>query len=218
MRVNIPHRLIMASAGSGKTFQLVSRYISLLAVGAEPGKILAATFARKAAGEILDKIMLRLCEASLDADKARETAQEIGQHGFGVLIVNADAAFHRDLDRAGGDHCRDALRDQVRPGHQHGAKTARLHAVAGAAHVQIDLVIAPIGTDPRRLGQLRGFRAAQLQRQRMLGRVEIQQPGAVAMDDGGGGDHFCVKQRPARQEPVKAATGAVGPIHHGRNR
>ncbi|MCP5487270.1 MAG: UvrD-helicase domain-containing protein [Verrucomicrobia bacterium] len=79
MRVNIPHRLIMASAGSGKTFQLVSRYISLLAVGAEPGKILAATFARKAAGEILDKIMLRLCEASLHADKARETAQEIGQ-------------------------------------------------------------------------------------------------------------------------------------------
>ena len=48
------HRVIRASAGSGKTHQLTNRYLALLAAGVRPENILATTFTRKAAGEILD--------------------------------------------------------------------------------------------------------------------------------------------------------------------
>ena len=46
-----------ASAGSGKTFMLVVRYLSLLFMGAEPSKILALTFTNKAAREMSERIV-----------------------------------------------------------------------------------------------------------------------------------------------------------------
>ena len=54
------HILISASAGTGKTFQLSNRYLGLLQRGVMPDQILATTFTRKAAGEILDRVMVRL--------------------------------------------------------------------------------------------------------------------------------------------------------------
>ena len=55
----LPRELVLASAGSGKTYPLSSRIIELLASGAPPGDILASTFTRKAAGEILDRVLVR---------------------------------------------------------------------------------------------------------------------------------------------------------------
>ena len=55
-------RVIMASAGTGKTFQLAMRFIQLLCFGVDPSEILAVTFTKKAAGEIFDKIIGRLLE------------------------------------------------------------------------------------------------------------------------------------------------------------
>ena len=49
-----------ASAGSGKTFMLVVRYISLLFRGAKPNKILALTFTNKAASEMSERIVSTL--------------------------------------------------------------------------------------------------------------------------------------------------------------
>ena len=46
-----------ASAGSGKTFMLVVRYLSLLFKGAQPSKILALTFTNKAAYEMQERIV-----------------------------------------------------------------------------------------------------------------------------------------------------------------
>ena len=46
-----------ASAGSGKTFMLVVRYLSLLFKGAKPSKILALTFTNKAASEMSERIV-----------------------------------------------------------------------------------------------------------------------------------------------------------------
>ncbi|MEX2471384.1 MAG: UvrD-helicase domain-containing protein [Gemmatimonadota bacterium] len=72
----LPRELVLASAGSGKTYHLSSRIIELLAMGAPPGEILASTFTRKAAGEILDRVLLRLAEGAADADKARELGRD----------------------------------------------------------------------------------------------------------------------------------------------
>lgn len=47
-----PFLAYSASAGSGKTFALAVRYISLLFMGESPGSILAATFTNKAASEM----------------------------------------------------------------------------------------------------------------------------------------------------------------------
>lgn len=53
---------VAASAGSGKTWQLVSRIVRLLLDGADPGGILALTFTRKAAAEMRERVELRLRE------------------------------------------------------------------------------------------------------------------------------------------------------------
>lgn len=72
-----PRELILASAGAGKTFTISSRIIGLLAEGAPAESILASTFTRKAAAEILGRVLTRLAEAGLDEEKARELAVHI---------------------------------------------------------------------------------------------------------------------------------------------
>ena len=71
----IPHEVISASAGSGKTFQLAHRYIRLLAMGTPPDRICALTFSRKAAGEIFESVVERLCVAAASDEAAQETAR-----------------------------------------------------------------------------------------------------------------------------------------------
>ncbi|MDD5052259.1 MAG: RecB-like helicase [Sulfuricurvum sp.] len=51
-----------ASAGSGKTFNLVVRYLSLLFMGENPSSIVALTFTNKAANEMLERIIVTLEE------------------------------------------------------------------------------------------------------------------------------------------------------------
>ncbi len=68
---------IMASAGSGKTYALSSRYLRLILMGAEPGSILASTFTRLAAGEIRDRILAHLAEAAIDDVQRDELARSL---------------------------------------------------------------------------------------------------------------------------------------------
>ena len=51
---------INASAGSGKTYQLTLRYLSILFAGGHPSKILAVTFTKKAAKEMRERIVSAL--------------------------------------------------------------------------------------------------------------------------------------------------------------
>jgi ATP-dependent helicase/nuclease subunit A len=76
------HLVIRASAGTGKTYQLSSRYLRLLASGVAPDQILATTFTRKAAGEIQDRVLLRLAQAAADGGACRALAEAIGDASF----------------------------------------------------------------------------------------------------------------------------------------
>ena len=70
--------VISASAGTGKTFQLSNRYLALLNAGEAPEQVLAVTFTRKAARDILDRILMRLAEAAASEDKWRDLHGHIG--------------------------------------------------------------------------------------------------------------------------------------------
>ena len=87
-----PFVVVRASAGTGKTHALSTRLIGLLADGAAVDDVFAATFARKAAGEILDRVLERLAIAASPGERAATAAlaEAIGRPGV-------DAAFFRDL-------------------------------------------------------------------------------------------------------------------------
>jgi ATP-dependent exoDNAse (exonuclease V) beta subunit len=70
-----PRELVLASAGTGKTFRISSRILGLLAAGSPPEAIFASTFTRKAAGEILDRVLARLAAAALDEGEAAALAR-----------------------------------------------------------------------------------------------------------------------------------------------
>jgi ATP-dependent exoDNAse (exonuclease V) beta subunit len=65
-----PNLVIRASAGTGKTFQLSNRFLGLVAASEPLESILAVTFTRKGAGEILDRVLLRLAQAASDPAEA----------------------------------------------------------------------------------------------------------------------------------------------------
>jgi ATP-dependent helicase/nuclease subunit A len=60
---------LRASAGSGKTWMLITRIVRLLLAGNEPGGILAMTFTRKAAAEMQQRLAERLFELATVTDK-----------------------------------------------------------------------------------------------------------------------------------------------------
>lgn len=96
----LPNTVIRASAGSGKTFQLTNRYLSLLQRGVSPEKILAVTFTRKAAGEIFDRIVQRLADAAADHTKCQELARFIAAPDLTTercsdLLVSVTRSLHR---------------------------------------------------------------------------------------------------------------------------
>lgn len=62
---------ILASAGTGKTYQLSVRLARLLMLGKQPEEIVALTFTRAAAGEFYLRTLQRLKEAATDPAKRR---------------------------------------------------------------------------------------------------------------------------------------------------
>ena len=74
---NLPHQVVRASAGAGKTYQLTTRYLDLLVRQESPQQILATTFTRKAAGEVLARVLGRLASACADKAKQKELADAL---------------------------------------------------------------------------------------------------------------------------------------------
>ena len=90
MKILAKNLLILASAGSGKTFQLGNRVIGLVARGAEPERIVALTFTRKAAGEFADSVLTKLAQAACEDRTAADLRQ---------LLELPAADFQETLER-----------------------------------------------------------------------------------------------------------------------
>ncbi|MGB0144557.1 MAG: UvrD-helicase domain-containing protein, partial [Akkermansiaceae bacterium] len=70
--------LILASAGSGKTYQLGNRVIGLIGRdGVDPERMVALTFTRKAAGEFADSVLTKLAKGSLDPEHAKKICEDV---------------------------------------------------------------------------------------------------------------------------------------------
>lgn len=94
------HELISASAGSGKTYQLVRRYLHLLTLGADPETIAAMTFTRKAAGEFFNRILARLADLALGNEDPTKyfaglTPAVPAQVDYTALLVHLTRRMHR---------------------------------------------------------------------------------------------------------------------------
>lgn len=74
---------LKASAGSGKTFALTVRYISLLLKGAKPKEILTLTFTNKAANEMSERIF--------------KTLQTLGEDEIYLEEISKNSALSKEL-------------------------------------------------------------------------------------------------------------------------
>jgi len=101
---------VHASAGTGKTWLLVTRILRLLLAGARPDSILAVTFTRKAAAEMQQRVterlrelmcadessldrMLKQCGVPLDADSRARARQLYEENLFNPYALRA-TTFH----------------------------------------------------------------------------------------------------------------------------
>lgn len=74
----LPPVLVRASAGTGKTYRLTARLLQILLQGGAPESVLATTFTRKAAGEILDRVLVTLAKSAGDPAELEKLRQQVG--------------------------------------------------------------------------------------------------------------------------------------------
>lgn len=92
------HTTVQASAGSGKTYLLISRIVRLLLSGAEPGNILAITFTKKAANEMQTRLLERLYEfATCDEENLEKLLSELQLRVTKESITQARGLYEQIL-------------------------------------------------------------------------------------------------------------------------
>ena len=91
------HTTVQASAGSGKTYLLISRIVRLLLNGAESGNILAITFTRKAANEMQTRLLERLYElATCDENCLKKILTEL-QLEITPALINISRGLYEKI-------------------------------------------------------------------------------------------------------------------------
>ena len=95
--------------------------------------------------------------AGMDAESAGAAAghrvHKLDQLSEGITFVDSDAVLHRDREATGLDHGLHAIGHLFGFGHQAGAEPPLNHLGTGTTHVQVDLVVAPLGCQGGSLGQ-----------------------------------------------------------------
>lgn len=89
--------MLVANAGSGKTFALTTRMVKLLSLGVNPRKIAALTFTKKAAGEFLDAVFLRLANAATDPKELAKLNEDLNKEDQEGSVPALDAVRCREL-------------------------------------------------------------------------------------------------------------------------
>ncbi|MGA1392535.1 MAG: UvrD-helicase domain-containing protein [Phycisphaerales bacterium] len=151
---SLRHRRILASAGTGKTWQLTTQYLGILLSSGDPHPetILASTFTRAAAGEIRARVLQRLAIASRH-DEAGERERKSLREALGLdasavsaerclallqtLLVRLDRLQVRTLDSfffgiASGSASELGLPVPLEPLDEHRAARLELDAVEAA--------------------------------------------------------------------------------------
>ncbi|MGH8048206.1 MAG: UvrD-helicase domain-containing protein [Chthoniobacterales bacterium] len=162
----IPHKIIRASAGTGKTFALSDRIVRLLALGAAPESVVALTFTRKAAAEFVAAVFRKLAGAALDEETAHKLAErlKLGKRSagdFSATLASVVAAMSRlqfgTLDSffqraASAIPFELGLSGPIQILDTTAAEEARVHALENLLHEGVD--------DSQRRALLDAFRAA----------------------------------------------------------
>ena len=150
--------VLEASAGTGKTSVLVSRYVNLLRAGVDPSNILAITFTRQAAAEMRDRIIreLRTAAGSSRADQARwrELRDRLGEIAISTidafcLSLLREFPLEADLDPAFG------MADETEVPRLIQEALDRTLAVCGAVaqeDINVAMVLARLGVGRVRTG------------------------------------------------------------------
>ena len=147
--------VLEASAGTGKTRVLVTRYLNLLRAGVDPANILAITFTRKAAAEMRERIVrdLRALSAQSPADAARwrELRGRLGDIGISTIDAFCLALlreFPLEADLEPGFQVAD---ETEVPRFMDEALDAALHAGRRLVKTDEDVALVMCGLGERRL-------------------------------------------------------------------
>ena len=90
--------VVSASAGSGKTYLLVTRLLKLLLTGTRPDSILAITFTRKAAAEMRMRLMDKLWQlATCDDEQLRQELHNIQLQPDASALLTARKIYEQVL-------------------------------------------------------------------------------------------------------------------------
>src|SRR6185312_5114076 len=143
------------------------------------------------------------------------------RHGTAGLLArathDADAHLHRHWNGDRCPHRRNTLRNPGGLPHETCAECAASDPVTGAPAVEVDLIVSRLLPCYRGNRELLRIATPELQRHRMLLRIERQEAVGIAADDRRGGDHLRIKERPWGEATQEITAVAVGPVHHRRN-
>lgn len=88
-------QIVRASAGTGKTFQLTSRYLQMVQQGASPQTILATTFTRKAANEIMQRVIQNAAQEAIKTPGKTVHLKALTSNLHRLMISTLDSLFQK---------------------------------------------------------------------------------------------------------------------------
>ena len=215
--------VLEASAGTGKTSVLVTRFINLLIAGVDPGNILAITFTRKAAAEMRERIIRELKDAAArsEFDRARWNEirgrlDEIGISTIDAFCLSLLREFPLEADLDPGFDMADET-EVPRLVEEALDRSLRIFAALAKEEPDVALVLAQLGVSRTREG-LASLLERRLVAWNALDRFLIRGPSDLTAEV------VCRRTATALQDALRAVPGGLarfvadGPIHHPRYR